>query len=565
MLTELKVSNFAIIDRVDVFFKAGFNVLSGETGSGKSILLKSLALLMGDKSTSDTIKTGSNQATVEGCFDVTKRSDIQARLKELGIEDAADGLVVRRIISADGKNRVYINGSLSTLQQLRDIVSPLVEITGHNTPLIEMTGQHENRNLQSKAYHLEMLDQYLGTTAARVEIENGFEQLRALRTEKAELEESSRQKTQRLDFLLFQREEISALGLQPGDDNEIEGQLGRLKNSGRLSEFVEQTEDALYGNDESALVRIHKIISKANEYAHLDPTLSAKLEPLTQAKTIIEEVVYDLRSYGRDLQSNPEALQDLEERLSRLRKVQKKFGGTVEEILAQLRKIEEEIETLEGSEVRLEGLQKEIDALEKTLFKKSNALHSKRLKGASTFQDSVQKELEDLNMKGLIFTVSILELTELTPNGLSEVEFMVQPSKKDKARPLAKFASGGELSRVLLSLKRVVGVSAHPRTYLFDEVDAGVSGVTAEKVGRKLKSIAKGQQVICITHLPQVAAFADSHHLIDKVQTAKGVSTEVIELKKDDQIKEIARMLSGEKITKASIDQAKELLRSHLT
>ncbi len=565
MLTELKVSNFAIIDRVDVFFKGGFNVLSGETGSGKSILLKSLALLMGDKSTSDTIKTGSDQATVEGSFDVSKRPDIQGRLKELGISDFADGLVVRRIISADGKNRVYINGSLSTLQQLRDIVSPLVEITGHNTPLIEMTGQHENRNLQSKAYHLEMLDQYLGTTTARLEVEAGFTQLRALRTEKIELEESSRQKTQRLDFLVFQREEIQALGLQPGDENELESQLGRLKNSERLSEFVDQTEDALYSSDESALVRIHKVLSKGNEFAHLDPSLLAKLEPLGQAKTLIEEVVYDLRGYGRDLQSNPEALQDLEERLSRLRKVQKKFGTSVADILAQLRKIEDEIETLEGSELRLEGLDKEIDALEKTLYKKSAALHSKRLKGASTFQDSVQKELEDLNMKGLIFTVGILELTELTPNGISEIEFMVQPSKKDKARPLAKFASGGELSRVLLSLKRVVGVSAHPRTYLFDEVDAGVSGVTAEKVGRKLKSIAKGQQVICITHLPQVAAFADSHHLIDKVQTPKGVTTEVIELKKEDQIKEIARMLSGEKITKASIEQAKELLRSHHT
>jgi DNA repair protein RecN (Recombination protein N) len=564
MLTELKVANFAIIDRVDVFFKKGFNVLSGETGSGKSLLLKSLALLMGDKSTVDTIKTGCEQATVEGSFDVSDRDDIQKRIHELGI-DLQDGtLVVRRILAKDGKNRVYINGSLSTLQQLREIVSPLVEITGHSIPLIEMTGQHENRNLQSKAYHLEMIDQYLGTTTLRNEVQNQFAQLSELRTELETLQENAKQKTQRLDFLVFQRDEIESLNLKVGEETELENQMLRLKSSEKLSEFVSSAEEALYSQEDSALVRIHRILSRGSDLALKDPTLQEKLEPLTTAKTLIEEVVYELRDYGQELQSNPEALQEIEERMSRLRRIQKKFGTSVEQILTELKKFNEEIASLEGSEVRIETLTTEIADTEKTLLKKASQLHEKRKRGAKTFEESVQKELEDLNMKGLLFSVSVKELPHLSASGISEVEFMVQPSKKDEPRALAKFASGGELSRVLLSLKRVVGTSDFPRTYLFDEVDAGVSGMTAEKVGKKLKSIAKGQQVICITHLPQVAAFADSHHLINKVQSAKGVRTEVLELNKEDQVKEIARMLSGEKITKASMDHAKELLGSRL-
>lgn len=560
MLSELKVLNFAIIDHVNVQFNPGFNVLSGETGSGKSILLKSLALLMGEKSISDTIKTGAEQASVEGSFDISQRPDVQKRLKDMGIEEADGTLVVKRLISMDGRNRIYINGSLSTLQSLREIVAPLVEITGHQVPLIEMTGQHENRNLQSKAYHLDMLDQYLGTAPLRAQIEEGFARLSNLRQQMAELSESAKTKEHRLDFLIFQRDEIKNLGLRPGDEDELENRLNRLKNSGRLADFVEQAEQALYTDDDSALVRINRVLKRGLELGGTDAELQKRLEGLSQAKTLIEDCMYELREYGQKVNGSPEELAEAEEKMNRLRKLQKKFGNTVEEILAELAKIESEIATLEGADERLQTLQKEIDKLSTSLQKSATELHKKRVKGSQTFADSVQKELADLNMKGVIFSVSVEQLSELSPSGISDVEFMIQPSSKDKARPLAKIASGGELSRVLLSLKRVVGRAGYPRTYLFDEVDAGVSGVTAEKVGRKLKSIAKGQQVICVTHLPQVAAFADHHLLINKVQNAKGVHTEVVPLKKDAQVREIARMLSGEKITKASLDHAKELL-----
>lgn len=567
MLIELKVSNFAIIDEVNVFFKGGFNVLSGETGSGKSVLLKSLGLLMGDKAPTDTIKTGSSQASVEGHFDVSKRTDIKKRLIYAGIVTAENesqidnSLIVKRIISADGKNRIYINGSLSSLQQLRDIVSPLIELTGHPSPLIELTGQHENRHLQSRIFHLESLDQYIGGVPRRSKLENTFHELENLSLELRDLESKSREKSQRLDFLIFQRDEIKSIGLKPGDDEALASEIRLLKDSSRLSDFISGAESALYSDDDSALVRIHRVIQKGQEFSALDPDLAARIEILQQAKTLIEESVYDFREYAQKINTDPNHLEQLEFKLSSLRKVQKKYGSSIQEILTTLDQIEGEIETLENSESRIEQLQERKSALQYEFNLQSEELHKMRLGGAETLAKSVNAELEDLNMKGLIFSVRVQKLDTASASGYSDVEFMIQSSKADSARSLAKFASGGELSRILLSLKRVVGISDLPRTYLFDEVDAGVSGVTAEKVGRKLKSIAKGQQVICVTHLPQVAAFAHAHYVITKSELPKGgVSMSVSELDKKAQINEIARMLSGEKITKSSLEHAKELL-----
>lgn len=596
MLLELKVSNFAIIDNVSVEFKPGFNVLSGETGSGKSILLKSLALLMGEKSTSDTIQNGANNATVEGAFDISHRKDIRERLHNAGIESEDDTLLVKRWISIDGKNRVYINGSLSTLQQLKDIVSPLIEVTGHQAPLIEMTGQHENRHLHSRTYHLEALDQYIGALPLRAEVETHFHEFIRLKEELRELLESSRNKNQRLDFLIYQRDEIAALNLKPGDEELLEQNLHTVKNSARLNEFIDSAESALYSDDDSALVRIHRVLQKSIEFSGgsregvslLDGALKNQFENLSQAKTLIEECVYGLRDYSKRIQSSDTQIEDVEEKLSQLRKLQKKHGASVVEILDTLAKIELEIGSLEKIEDSCLELQNKISDTEKILSAKSLKLHKARLGGAETLSKSVNAELDDLNMKGLIFSVNVEKIEDasktssaantlntekitlgdanvapnkFTATGISQVEFLIQSSKADSKRSLSKFASGGELSRILLALKRVVGYSEYPRTYLFDEVDAGVSGVTAEKVGRKLKSIAKGQQVISVTHLPQVAAFAHAHYVISKSSRADGkVQMTVQELDKKDQVREIARMLSGEKITKTSLDHAKELL-----
>lgn len=560
MLVELKVSHFAIIDNIHIHFKEGLNVLSGETGSGKSVLLKSLALLMGGKASADIIRTGHTQAIVEGRFDLSDRKDIEKLLESMGIELEDKSLIVRRLISAEDKSKIYLNGSLSTLNALRDIVAPLIEVTGHHSPLIEMTGQHENRHLLSKSYHLDLVDQYIGAIQKRSEYHDKYNQWLAEKTELLDLEKNAAQKSQRLDFLLFQKNEIEKLDLSPGEDHQIEFELKKVKNFAKISQFVDQTESTLYTDDDSAIARLNSIIKRATEMAQLDPSLGEKVEVLNQAKGLIDDAVYSLRQYTSQIDGDASQLETLESRLSDLRKLQKKYGPTVDDILKALMEFEIEINTLQNSDERIDQLKKHLVILEKELKVAALELHKKRLNGSKLLADSVNKELLDLNMKGVTFHVQVLENAELGPYGISDVEFLSQNSTKDPLRPLSKVSSGGELSRMLLSLKRVVGHSSHPRTYLFDEVDTGVSGPTAEKVGKKLKSIAKNQQVICVTHLPQVAACGDHHFYISKSPTKDSVSMTVTELKSKERIEEIARLISGEKVTKTSLAHAKELL-----
>ncbi|MFP5519132.1 MAG: DNA repair protein RecN [Bdellovibrionia bacterium] len=560
MLAELKVTNFAIIDNLHIHFKNGLNILSGETGAGKSVLLKSLSLLMGGKSSGDIIRTGAMRATIEGSFDLSTRPDIVQHLKEMGLELEEEILVVRRVISAGDKSKIYMNGSLSTLNNLRDIVAPLIEVTGHAAPLIEMTGQHENKNLMSKHYHLDLLDQYAGTWDKRLLFEEKYKRYHQIFTEIQNLEKDAQQKEQRLDFLMYQKNEIEALNLSAEADSDLETEVKKLKNIARLTQFVEMAESALCGDEDSATVRLKTVLKKAHEFSAIDPVIRQKLEGLEQAQSLIDESIYDLRKYVSKIDSEPENLEELEARLSDLRKLQKKYGSDISEILSALNEINEEINTLNHADHKIEALKKEAESTHKDLQVLAKDLHKRRSTGAQLLADSVNAELLDLNMKGVIFHVDVATLEDLSSTGISDVEFMSQTSAKDTKKPLAKFASGGELSRILLSLKRVVGSSSQPRTYIFDEVDTGVSGETAEKVGKKLKSIAHGQQVICVTHLPQVAAFGDVHYFIQKVTQKDSAHMEVAELDQKNRVQEIARLISGEKITKTSLAHAKELL-----
>ncbi|HVK60510.1 MAG TPA: DNA repair protein RecN [Bdellovibrionales bacterium] len=561
MLLELRVSNFAIIDNVHIQFRSGLNILSGETGAGKSILLKSLGLLMGDKAAPESVRQGAEQALIEGSFDLSDRADIRERLTAMGIEATEDQMIVRRIVSGGTKSRVYINGALSTLAALREVVSPMVEMTGAAVPLIEMTGQHENRNLLSRAYHLDLLDQYAGLLKARNAFNGLFQRRQHLIVEIEGIKQESRSRAQRLDFLVYQREEIRALDLAPGEEETIENETRRLKHSAKLSDFAQQAENLLFNDDDSVTSRLHYLIQRASELKSADPSLAQRLEPLSQARTLINEVSYELRDYEKSLDADPARQQELEGRLSSLRTLQKKYGATAAEILDALAGIETEIEQLENSDERLSQAEKELAVLEKQLRDQSADFHKRRVAAAKLLADGVNDELKDLNMKGLALVVQVEATAELTSTGMSAVEFLTLNSKADIPRPLAKVASGGEMSRILLAIKQVVGAGQFPRTYLFDEVDTGVSGPTAEKVGRKLKRIAQGQQVICVTHLPQVASFGDAHFAIQKNASGKGaMQTAVTELKSAKRIEEIARLISGEKITKTSLAHAEQLL-----
>lgn len=560
MLDELRVSNFAIIDNIQLSFRKGLNVLSGETGAGKSILLKSLGLLMGDKADATAIRSGAEQALIEGSFDVSGRPDIRARLTGMGIESSDDTMVVRRIVAHGSKARVYINGSLSTLAALREVVSPMVEVTGQAVPLIEMTGQHDNRHLLSKSYHLELLDQYAGTTALRGEFTSLFERHRDVESEIGQIQLDERNRALKLDFLIFQRDEIRSLDLAPGDEVTIEADTKRLKHARRLIDFASLTQDSLDGDEDSVLTRIHGLVTKAAELRGLDPRLSETIAPLEQARSLIQDVVYEMRDYSQRLEADPARLDQLEAKLSRLRQLQKKYGGTAQDILQALEATEAEINLLEASDERLSSLQAELRALSDRMTKIATELHEKRRTAAELFGNEVNHELLELNMKGVELLVNVQALDVFHSTGQTDVEFMTKTSKSDAPRALGKAASGGELSRILLSIKQIVGEGLLPRTYLFDEVDTGVSGETAEKVGRKLRAIAKGQQVISVTHLPQVAAHGDAHFFIRKTTIKDAALMDVTELTADNRVREIARLISGEKVSPTSLAHAKQLL-----
>lgn len=564
MLQELKVSQFAIIDNLHIEFQNGLNIISGETGSGKSILLKSLALLMGEKASNDIIRTGAKEALIEGSFDLKKRPDIRRALEAISIDTGDNTLIVKRVISQGDKSKIYLNGSLSTLTQLREIVSPMIEVTGHTAPLIEMTSQHDNRNLLSKAYHLDLLDHYAGHFDKRNAYEQKYASLQSLKTQISDFEKQAQAKSQRLDFLNFQLAEFDRVKVDPENDSLLEDQIRAMKGSHKILSFVDDCENILFSDNDSAISRLKTVQKKSNELGNMGPQFVEHLAGLAQASQLIEDSFYSLRKDLSKLQMNPEELESKEDRLSQIRKLQKKYGADLTLIADAYEKIKTEIHDLENSDAHLEKVRKQASQLELELKLLAEDMHKTRLKTGEKLEKAVNHELLDLNMKGVTFFIQALKLDTLNSTGITEVEYLCQTSPKDPKRPISKVASGGELSRILLALKKSLGQLDKPRTYLFDEVDTGVSGNTAEKVGRKLKTIAKGQQVICVTHLPQVAACGDAHFSIYKSNDENSVNMNVTELKAKTRVEEIARLISGEKITKTSIAHAEQLLSESL-
>ncbi len=557
MLSELKVAQFAIIDKIHIHFNQGLNILSGETGAGKSILIKSLALLMGAKSSSQDIRSNKDKATIEGAFDLHDREDILEKLDEMGIETDDQTLIVRRVIQKSGKSRVYLNGHLSTVTDLRRIVFPLVTMSNPTeAPLVEITGQHENKDLMSSRYQLEVVDQFCGNQNLRLQIKELFDEISEIKSRMTELEQRSHLREQQIDFLDFQIQEIESLDLTENEDEELADKIRGLRNKEKWQDWLNQSLFHLSESDASILTRLNKILSGAPDHSSLKETI----QQLQQAQTVLEDAAFNLQQFTGIEDSSEESLESLEERLSRIRKLQKKFGDKVSDIFTSLEEMKKEHHELTNLSETLSQLAKERDQKRKALTEVSLNIRKKRVSGAKLLAKEVNSELKDLNMKGLIFLIDIEELPEPTSTGADRVVFRTQTGAKDEPRDLAKAASGGELSRILLSLKQVTGANQFPRTFLFDEVDTGVSGPTAEKVGAKLKNLAKHQQVICVTHLPQVASFGDHHFFIEKQPTKDTVEMSVSLLDKKKRIDEIARLISGEKLSKTSIAHAKKLL-----
>lgn len=554
MLLELKVKNFAVIDHLSVnFLKPGLNILTGETGAGKSVLLKSLSLLLGGKATADIIRANQDTAEIEGAFDLSARPDVKKSLLDLDLTNDEDLLVVRRIISKSGKHRVYINGHLSTLNILENLVPTLIEITG----------QHEHHSLKQSFAQVELLDRYAGNEKLMLLYTDKHKTHKELQVKLETLKSSVLNREQRLDFLKFQIEEIEAFKPVPGEDTELAAAYQKARFSARLTQFAQNAHDLLYGENESIHNKLADLIREGEPLTEIDGQLKLVVQNLKEISALAEDSAFSLRDYTKkSATSDDEDLNAIEERLSDLKKLQRKYGATAEEILAFKLKAKAEHDELLSFEENVKKLESEIALVNKELWALAEKLHSVRKKSAVKLVEGVNSELKALNMKGAEFSIEVLSCDVLNSCGMSEINFTIRPSPQDSFRAISKVASGGELSRIMLALKQVVAMSDLPMTYLFDEVDTGVSGPTAEKVGKKLKSIGRVHQVISITHLPQVAAFADAHFLISK-EVAKGfVKSDVKELSQKERVQELGRLISGEKITNTSIAHAKQMLEA---
>lgn len=549
MLCELSIRNFAIIDRLQVQFGLGFNVLTGETGAGKSIIIDAVGLLLGDRARPELIRTGEEEATVEALFDLSALPRLRTELALQGLEDGEE-LLVKRVVARSGKNRVYLNGSLAKLGQLQPLTAQLLAIYG----------QHEHQNLQRADQHLAMLDDFAGLGSDLEAYQQFFQEVQGLESRLEQLDAAARERAQRLDLLGFQSRELAAAALRPGEDEELAAERLLLQHAERLALATSGGYELLYGGEGAVVERLDAVASQLEALVSVDPRLGAWAEGVRSALFTLEDVAAGLRDYqGEAFEPGRQA--EVEERLTLLTSLKRKYAPTILEILRLQAGIDAELEALVNVDATREELQRQQVAARQRLLRAGEELSAKRREAAQRLASAVEAELQALAMPKARFEMRFFPLPEPGARGLERGEFYLSPNPGEEAKPLAWIASGGELSRIMLSLKRAAPASDGVPTQIFDEVDAGIGGVAATAVGEKLRAVAGGQQVLCITHLPQVAAFADRHYRVEKQEREGRTRTELLLLSATDRVQEMARMLGGAQITDRTLDHARELIR----
>ncbi len=551
MLIELNIRNFAIIDRLQVPFGPGLSVLTGETGAGKSIIIDAVGLLLGARARPELIRTGEDEATVEALFDLAAESETVLELRESGFE-AERELMVKRTISRGGKNRVYINGSLARVAQLQDIVARLLTIYG----------QHEHQQLQRTETHLGLLDRF-------AEIDGKLNRYRQIYREFGEtaarlknLETAERERQQRLEILTYQHREIADAGLREGEDDELAAERLLLQNAGRLAATAEDGHERLYGAQGAVCENIGSLAADLESLAGVEPHFGQLAEALRNCQYTLEDAAGQLRSYGGQVSFDPERQNQVETRLALLAVLKRKYAPTIGEILRRYSEIEQETKKIQCLEASREDLQQALANFRAQLLQAGKELSLARQQAAGRLQKAVEGELKDLLMEKARFEMRFFPLPEPGAQGLERGEFYLTPNPGEEPRPLAWVASGGELSRIMLALKRAAPDSETIPTLIFDEVDTGIGGTAATAVGGKLKGVAARAQVLCVTHLPQVAAFADNHFRVEKHEEEGRTRTVVVSLRGEDRVREMARMLGGSLVTAKTLDHAREIIQN---
>ena len=563
MLQELIIRNFAIIDDLTIRFAKGLTILSGETGAGKSILINAVNLLLGSRATTNLIRTGADSAELEALFHISSNSIVATIMDQLGY-DSSEGLLVRRIISRSGQNRIYINGRLATIGALTSITENLASISG----------QHAHQGLLKEDQHLLVLDQYGRLMALRNTVEKYYHQIVPLIEKYNQLKETSAKQSEHIELLKFQKHEIISAAIMAEEDELLEQERKRLKNAEFLYQTVYGSTEELYGQSgavSESLVEIKKAVEKASR---IDANLNQPASQLEQITFLIEDVVETLRAYLNTIELDDSRLEIVEERMDTLNRLKRKYGGSLESIQSQLGRIKIELNEVENIGDEMVAVAEQLNKLHLALADAADRLSVKRKKAAKTFAKQVMVELASLKMSSTKFDVSFQPISSadssnpylthqdhlITETGIDRAQFIIAPNIGENLKPLTDIASGGELSRVVLALKAMLAKTESVETVIFDEVDAGIGGSVAEVVGQKLNELSEHHQIICITHLPQIAKFGDSHFCISKTVLNGRTQTMIQPLDKRQRVQELARMLGGVEITQATLEHARELL-----
>lgn len=554
MLLELLVENYAVVEQARIRFQEGLNVLTGETGSGKSIVVDSLALLFGARASADSIRSGEARARVSGIFSVSGAEGLAELLNGAGIEPDGDELIVEREIAANGKSRAFIANRPVTTALLRQIAPALGDIHGQNEQQLLFTAQAQR----------ELLDEYAGTGELRAQVAAAFAEWRDTGERLRELSENEQEKLRLLDLWSFQQREIEAVQPRSGEDTELEAERRVLQNVARLQENAVGAYEALYDSSQSATVQLGAALKRVEELIRIDASLSETASSLKQAAVLLEDGAFALRDYLGRLEGDPARLEEIESRLATLDRLKRKYGSTIEEVLAFLEDVSRRASEVENANEHRAALEKKKQELASRYEDLARRLSDRRTQAAGRLSKQVEAELKGLAMGRTQFQVTTRQ-GAWTASGCDEIAFLVAPNRGEEPKPLEKVASGGELSRIALALKTIIG-DADRRcgvpTLVFDEVDAGVGGAAAAAVGKRLKALSRSNQVICVTHLAQIAGFADHQYAVSKREGKSRVTAEIEELSREARAREIGRMLSGERITPEALRHAEQLMQA---
>ena len=551
MLRELRLNNLAIIKNLDLEFNEGLISLTGETGAGKSIILDGISLLIGERSNLEMIRTGEESLFAEGVFDL---SEVQKeKLNKLGFEIEDDELIISRYFYRNSKSKITVNGMRMTVSKLKELMRNV----------LDLVGQHEHQYLLNKNYHLGLLDRFLDKNGQELakEIRNNVSSLKMINKKIEEIEPEKFRIMEKKDILEFQSNEIASLGLKENEDNELEEEYKILFNAGKISEKLENSIQRLKEGEYSVINSLGKIKKNLEQLSDISETYSELKEKIENIIYEVDDIGYSLEDMVENVESDDVRLEKVISRIDEINKLKLKYGSTIEEILAFREENEKKLSLIKFENNELADLKKEKEEKAKIYFENSRKLREIRKKVAENLEKTINVQLKDLNMANSKFKVAFSEKTVISSKGMDDVEFMMVTNLGENYKPLAKIASGGEISRIMLALKTVFSSVDNISVLIFDEIDTGISGETVRKVAEKLKELSGTVQVICVTHSPQIAGKSNQQFFIKKEIENNVTETKVRELNTDERIREIARIISGDNITETSIEHAKEIMK----